>query len=134
MSKEYKIERVIDANLNRLKEGIRVCEDIARYLHNNKELSKKYKKLRHKAKTSKYKSLLKSRDITNDPLKKSIKDEKSIKNLDEIIISNHKRAQESARVLEESFKLYDIIISEKFKDARYKLYSLEKEILELLGT
>jgi thiamine-phosphate pyrophosphorylase len=36
--------------------------------------------------------------------------------------------------LEESFKLYDIIISEKFKDARYKLYSLEKEILELLGT
>jgi thiamine-phosphate pyrophosphorylase len=125
MSREYKIERVIDANLNRLKEGIRVCEDIARYLHNNKELSKKYKKLRHKAKTSKYKSLLKSRDITNDPLKKSIKDEKSIKNLDEIIISNHKRAQESARVLEEIFKLSNLMLSQRYKEIRYSLYELE---------
>ena len=28
--------RVIDANLNRLKEGIRVIEDIFRYIYNNK--------------------------------------------------------------------------------------------------
>lgn len=35
--------RVIDANLNRLKEGIRVIEDIARYADNDKELSKKTK-------------------------------------------------------------------------------------------
>ncbi|MCK4974454.1 MAG: thiamine-phosphate pyrophosphorylase, partial [Sulfurimonas sp.] len=42
--------RVIDANLNRLKEGIRVVEDILRYRDNNKELSSKLKLLRHKAK------------------------------------------------------------------------------------
>jgi thiamine-phosphate pyrophosphorylase len=41
--------RVIDANLNRLKEGIRVVEDIMRYRDNNKILSKKIKSLRHLA-------------------------------------------------------------------------------------
>jgi thiamine-phosphate pyrophosphorylase len=40
--------RVIDANINRLKEGIRVVEDIMRYRDNNKELSSLLKSLRHK--------------------------------------------------------------------------------------
>jgi thiamine-phosphate pyrophosphorylase len=32
---------MIDANINRLKEGIRVIEDIARYIQNNKTLTSK---------------------------------------------------------------------------------------------
>ena len=39
--------RIIDANLNRLREGIRVVEDIFRYIYNDKELSTKLKNLRH---------------------------------------------------------------------------------------
>ncbi len=31
--------RLIDANLNRLREGIRVVEDIFRYVYNDKETS-----------------------------------------------------------------------------------------------
>ena len=124
--------RTIDANLNRFKEGIRVVEDILRYEYNS-PLAKDLKDLRH-IKISEYEKYVKYRDSINDILKPSTKSEQTRENLKDIIISNLKRAQESARVLEESFKIFDIITSEKFKSARYELYNLEKEILNILGT
>jgi hypothetical protein len=51
--------RLIDANLNRLREGIRVVEDIFRYIYNNKEISTKLKSLRHIARTKNYYEFLK---------------------------------------------------------------------------
>jgi hypothetical protein len=50
-------------------------------------------------------------------------------NLTDIIIANFKRAQESARVLEELYKLHSEEYSENFKHIRYELYTLEKEVL-----
>lgn len=119
--------RVIDANLNRLKEGVRVVEDIARYLHNDKELASKLKSIRHQAIIDEYTSLLKSRDSVNDVLRPTIKSEMNRSNLQDIIIANYKRAQESARVLEELFKIEKPEYSEVFKTIRYNLYTLEKE-------
>ena len=119
----------MDANLNRLREGIRVVEDILRYKENNKPLASKLKELRHRAQTSDTKELLAHRDSINDVLKASTKNEQKRKDIDSIIIANLKRAQESARVLEELYKLKDIEESEKFKAIRYELYVLEKEIL-----
>ncbi|ACM92909.1 thiamine-phosphate pyrophosphorylase [Nautilia profundicola AmH] len=124
--------RTIDANINRFKEGIRVVEDILRYEFNS-PLAKDLKNLRH-IKIPEYENYVKFRDSINDILKPSIQSEQHRDSLKDVIISNLKRAQESARVLEESFKLFDIITSEKFKSARYSLYNLEKEILKLLGT
>ena len=122
--------RVIDANLNRLKEGIRVVEDLMRYLHNNQELSKRLKNLRHLARFDDIQSLLKYRDSINDVLRPSSKSELNRTNLEEIVIANFKRAQESSRVLEELFKLYEIKLSENFKHIRYELYDLEKEVIK----
>lgn len=121
--------RVIDANLNRLKEGIRVVEDILRYKDNNKILAKKLKSLRHQAITNDTKELLAHRDSINDVLRPSTSSEQQRTNLENIIIANLKRAQESSRVLEELYKLTNIQNSEKFKTIRYELYNLEKEIL-----
>ena len=118
--------RVIDANLNRLKEGIRVVEDILRYKENNKELASKLKSLRHQARIEETKELLQYRDSINDVLKSSTKSEQKRQNLQSIITANFKRAQESSRVLEELFKLSNIEYSEKFKTIRYELYNLEK--------
>ncbi len=42
-----KIYRVLDANINRAKEGLRTCEDTARFILNDETLAKKFKKLRH---------------------------------------------------------------------------------------
>ena len=121
--------RVCDANLNRLKEGIRVIEDIVRYRDNNKKFASKLKDLRHKARVDETLELLKHRDSINDVLKSSTKSELHRTNTIDIIISNFKRAQESSRVLEELYKLNNITYSENFKNIRYELYNLEKEIL-----
>ncbi|WP_193150761.1 thiamine-phosphate pyrophosphorylase [Sulfurimonas sediminis] len=121
--------RVIDANINRLKEGIRVVEDILRYKDNNKELSSRLKSLRHKAQIQETKELLKNRDSINDVLRPSTKSEQNRSSLEDILTANFKRAQESARVLEELFKLDNIDYSENFKTLRYELYTLEKEVL-----
>ncbi len=121
--------RIVDANLNRLREGIRVVEDICRYHKNSKELSLKLKNLRHLSRLNNYHELLTCRDILTDPLKETTKSEKSRDSLESIILSNIKRAQESSRVLEEVLKLTDDNSAEKFKQIRYELYNLEKEIL-----
>ena len=117
--------RLIDANLNRLREGIRVVEDIFRYVYNDKQTALKLKELRHKARTNNYNELLETRDVKNDVLRSSIKSEQNRSDLYSILIANFKRAQESSRVLEEFCKLISIEDSENFKYIRYELYNLE---------
>ena len=121
--------RVIDANLNRLKEGIRVIEDIMRYRDNNKNLSRQLKDLRHKARVNETRELLKYRDSINDVLRASSQSELNRSDTLSILTANFKRGQESARVLEELYKLKNIEYSENFKYIRYELYNLEKEIV-----
>jgi thiamine-phosphate pyrophosphorylase len=122
--------RLLDANLNRLVEGIRVVEDIFRYIFDDKATSLQLKSLRHKARIDIYNELISSRDIKNDVLKKSTTSEQTRENLQSILIANFKRAQESARVLEEFSKLISTKDSENFKDIRYELYDLEKKVIK----
>lgn len=125
---EPNIYRLIDANLNRLKEGIRVVEDIERYIYNNKEIALRLKNLRHQAKYDD-ENLLRYRDIKNDVLKKSTPSELERDTIKAVQKANIKRAQESARVLEEVFKLIDTKLSQNFKHIRYELYDIEKSLL-----
>ena len=117
--------RLIDANLNRLREGIRVVEDIFRYVYNDKQTATALKKLRHLSRLENYIELLETRDVKNDVLRNSIKSEQNRTDLYSILIANFKRAQESSRVLEEFCKLISIEDSENFKYIRYELYNLE---------
>ena len=117
--------RLIDANLNRLREGIRVVEDIFRYVYNEKQTALKLKELRHLSRLENYIELLETRDVKNDVLRSSIKSEQNRTDLYSILIANFKRAQESSRVLEEFIKLTSIKDSENFKYIRYELYNLE---------
>ena len=122
---------MVDANLNRLKEGIRVIEDIARYVHNDKNLSTSLKKLRHQCRIDSLEPLLTSRDSVNDVLRPTMQSEMNRTDLKSILIANYKRGQESSRVLEELYKIIKPEQSEIFKQIRYELYTLEKE--NLLG-
>ena len=117
--------RLIDANLNRLREGIRVVEDIFRYVYNDKQTAIKLKELWHLSRLENYIELLETRDVKNDVLRSSIKSEQNRTDLYSILIANFKRAQESSRVLEEFTKLISIEDSENFKYIRYELYNLE---------
>ncbi len=119
-----RLYRLIDANLNRLREGIRVVEDICRYIYDHKELASQLKSIRHAAKLDDT-LFIDYRDIASDVLKESSETEMERKDLHSLIKANMKRAQESARVLEESFKLVDTKIAERFKKIRYSLYETE---------
>ena len=123
--------RTIDANFNRFQEGIRVVEDILRYEYNS-PLSKDLKNIRH-IHLPNYEEIIQKRDSINDILKSSIKSEQNRNDVKDIVIANLKRAQQSARVLEEIYKIFDIKTSEKFKNARYLLYNFEKEIILQMG-
>ena len=121
--------RLVDANANRLREGIRVVEDICRFILDNSELTKKLKDLRHSVKSSILSQALDHRDIINDCSKATTKSESSRVDINSILIANFKRAEESARVLEELLKLHDTNEAQNFKLIRYQLYNLEKIIL-----
>lgn len=124
--------RTIDANLNRLREGIRVIEDILRYEFNNTDLARSLKNLRHLCKTPLEKELINARDAANDVLFQSTQSEMKRENLEDIITANFKRTQESARVLEEIFKLDKEPLSAHFKSIRYELYTLERQISDFI--
>jgi len=121
-----KVERLIDANLNRLKEGLRVVEDICRYIHDDRNITSKMKELRHQLQGMYSKSRLQYRDIIGDVQKNSTKSELSRKSVESVVIANFSRTQESSRVLEEMFKLKNIEYSKRFKQIRYEIYELEK--------
>ncbi|QOG12295.1 thiamine-phosphate pyrophosphorylase [Arcobacter sp. FWKO B] len=123
--------RILDANLNRLREGIRVVEDIFRYIYNDSITASKLKELRHLSRLDIYNELLDSRDIKNDVLKKTTKSENSREDLYSILVANFKRAQESARVLEEFCKLLSNETADKFKHIRYELYDLELALIKI---
>ncbi len=121
------MKRLIDANLNRLREAVRVLEDIARFVKDDKSLASNLKKIRHLSRVENYQDYLESRDIINDVLKENTQSEMTREDLEHIVLANFKRSQESARTLEESFKLIDTNEAAKFKKIRYELYNLEKE-------
>ena len=134
------VYRIIDANLNRVMEGIRVCEDIIRFTSNDEKLTFKLKTLRHDIfgsikdmRTQHLDDLVSARDL-NDVGLKSIDSEKTRENLVDLFLANTQRGKESLRVLEEVLKLFDQDLSQGFKKFRFKLYEIEKTAVKDLET
>jgi len=130
---DSKVLRIIDANFNRLKEGLRVCEEIARFILNDKTLSAGYKKIRHQVSQNiseafvDLREIIKARDILKDVGKLSIGTELKRGNFKDIFFANIQRVKESLRVIEEFNKLLSRKSAEQFKAFRYKIYELERK-------
>ncbi len=127
--------RIIDANLNRCREGLRVLEDIARFTLNDDTLSQKFRIIRHKLiEADSSRNLLTSRDASGDVgAQKPAARPRG--NLSDLVTANSRRVQESLRVLEEFAQIPDVmsnINSDWFKSARFTVYSLEKELTHRL--
>jgi thiamine-phosphate pyrophosphorylase len=125
------IYRIIDVNLNRSKEGLRVVEDFSRFILENGKLAVTIKNLRHRIdKISRgiYPQLVSARDSKNDIFRKTKESDK--KNSFSVVISNIKRVEESLRVLEEFSKTISANAGAKFKKIRFGIYDIEKEIVK----
>ncbi len=122
--------RLLDANLNRAREGLRVIEDVVRFLYNDEKLSKRLRDLRHnlsKVTRNAYPRLVKSREPEKD-VGLTIKEGKR-SNLKDILFANFRRAEEGIRVLEEFSRLISADAGERLKKIRFKVYTIEKEIV-----
>lgn len=108
-----------------------MLEDVARFVFGDPSLARSLKDLRHKVRVEPYAKYLSARDIKGDCLKQSSKSELQRDSLAHIVLVNFKRSQESARVLEESFKLLEPHYSALFKQIRYELYNLEINFKDL---
>jgi len=129
-----KLFRLLDANFNRAREGVRVIEDIYRFYYDNREDILKLKQFRHDlAECEKeYRSrlpLLSSRDTENDEgteITLGVEIERS--GINDVVTGNFKRIEESLRVIEESGKLLLPELTVKIKSLRYRCYEIEKSL------
>lgn len=128
----HKIHRIVDANFNRAKEALRVCEDILRFYCEDKKTSDAWKKARHQltkillAYPVTYHTLLKSRSSSDDVGKDGFIADKKKTGWKDLLISNAKRSQEALRTLEELSKIIAPQKAASFQKLRFKIYDLEK--------
>ncbi len=127
------MHRILDANVNRAAEGIRVLEDVLRFYFEDEAMTTEFRKMRHKLR----KSLLEmddsfincrdsQHDIGREISKASTLDKKT--SLKQLVNANFKRVTEAIRVLEETLKIVGhYSISKDMEGLRYQAYYLEKE-------
>ena len=125
--------RVIDANLNRIGEGLRLLEDMARLMLDDTILTQKLKTMRHQLITTHQtlnQQFLQARNSASDVgINLSAPQQARERELTEIVVANARRVQEALRVIEELAKISDINLdSEKFKKARFDLYAIERDL------
>ncbi len=124
--------RIIDANINRAKEGLRVCEEVSRFVLESKALAADFKRMRHTI-SSLSKRLpgqalfIQCRDSRLDVGRKIYANELRRSGISDILLANLQRSKESVRVLEEFSKLINRNIAIAFKQIRYNIYDLEKK-------
>jgi thiamine-phosphate pyrophosphorylase len=131
------IFRVLDANLNRLREALRVIEEYFRFIASQPPVAEQLKKLRHDLEELEQgfgpQRLLAGRDTDSDPFANLNRPEEMDRaTICGVVAANFKRAQEAARVIEEYSKITDVpFLSEKAKTMRFSLYTVEKQMREI---
>ena len=120
------MKRIIDANLNRCCEALRVLEEISRFVLEDKIMSEDLKIMRHEVniiQDKDYALLLASRN-TEEDVGVDIKNPDKRRGIETVFKANIKRLQQALRVLAE----YLPENFDKFEVLRYKSYTLEKEM------
>ncbi|MFC1709419.1 thiamine-phosphate pyrophosphorylase [Candidatus Omnitrophota bacterium] len=138
MNYKGSILRIIDANINRAKEGGRVCEDIMRLVLNDKNNTVKLKEIRHDVSKIAKGSRIKQFDIIGNrnsrlDVGKRTNLKNCKKNVPDVFMANSQRIKESLRVLEELFCLFDDSASRKFQNLRFKFYNVEKDCFKKIA-
>src|SRR5262245_17637427 len=121
-----KLLRVLDVNLNRAREGLRVLEDTARLVWEDRRAFGGLRAIRHAldaAPRAAYPRLVAARDSAADPGR--VIAESGRRDWKGLVAANFRRAQEALRVLEEYGKVVSPGAAARFKELRYRLYAAE---------
>jgi len=127
---DARVARIIDVNLNRLTEGLRVVEDVVRLGLEKPRLLAGVRALRTRigkeTRALRRRAIL-SRQSETDLGRSDRFDRAKRKSLEDVLLANFKRAEEAARVLEEVLKVAEPKLAGKLKAVRFRLYDLEKQ-------
>ena len=127
------VQRILDANVNRAREAVRVMEEAARFLLEDAELATATKQFRHDLarQLSKISELAVWRDTVADvgtELKTA--DEWHRPAARDVVVAAGKRLGEALRVLEEYGKTLEVVGSfvAEIEQLRYRGYELERQL------
>lgn len=130
------MKRIVDANLNRATEALRILEEISRFIFDDVETSEELKNMRHKLCSCldyDYEKLIEARDTGNDVgrfIENPTQAGNIVESVDLAIIfkSNIKRLQQALRALAQYCPKHSSI----FENARYESYTVEKKLWEMI--
>ncbi len=127
------ILRIIDANFNRSREGLRVLEEYARFILDDQPLTESFKSARHELCRLIGKlnaaDLLDSRDTPGDVgTTVSLASETNRENISAVVKAAAARLSEALRAIEEYAKTFAPEVSAGIEKLRYHGYELEKQI------
>jgi thiamine-phosphate pyrophosphorylase len=128
------IARIVDAEINRAREGMRIVEDYCRFVLDDRCLMTEAKDMRHRlrrlAERPATLGILAARDTLGDVgTDLTTAAESCRQDLFSVVAASFKRLQEAMRTLEEYGKLLDPGWSQDAKTLRYETYTLEKAVV-----
>jgi thiamine-phosphate pyrophosphorylase len=122
--------RILDANLDRAREGLRVIEEWCRFGLNDVESASLCKQLRQELGRWHQTDFRLARDTPADVGTEITHiHEESRANIAAVLRANLSRVQEALRVLEEYGKVYSSAMGTACKHMRYQVYTLESQLL-----
>jgi thiamine-phosphate pyrophosphorylase len=135
------IMRIIDANLNRCREALRVVEEVFRLGLSDKEVSTEIKRLRHDLAAIARElgraggGLLGARDSANDVGRELVvrNQKRAYAGMADMASANIKRAEEALRVLAETARLAASTLAPRFERMRFEVYEIERKHLPRLS-
>ncbi|HEY9598787.1 MAG TPA: thiamine phosphate synthase [Cyanophyceae cyanobacterium] len=127
---EPSICRILDANLDRAREGLRIIEEWCRFGLNSAPMASDCKQMRQELASWHSQELRASRDTPGDPgTELTHPGEEQRSSIQQLLQANLCRVEEALRVLEEYGKLYHPEMGAVFKQMRYRVYTLESNLL-----
>jgi thiamine-phosphate pyrophosphorylase len=127
--------RLLDANLNRSREGLRVIEDWCRFGLNNGELSAQCKAMRQTLGQWHKPEFRQARDTSGDVGTGITHPQEAVRSdVRAVLQANLCRVEESLRVLEEYGKIYGSSMGAVMKQLRYQTYQLDDALMNLTKT
>lgn len=124
------VYRILDANLDRAREGLRIIEEWCRFGLNNGYLAGECKQLRQELAHWHTAELRAARNTPGDPgTDLTHPQEEQRTSIKSLLQANFCRVEEALRVLEEYGKLYNPTMGKEFKQMRYQVYTLESNLM-----
>ncbi len=127
---QLSLYRILDANLDRAREGLRIIEEWCRFGLDNAQLTEECKTLRQELAQWHTAELRAARDTPSDAgTELTHPSEEQRADIQQVLQANLCRVQEALRVLEEYGKVYRADMGAACKQMRYRVYTLESQLI-----